>query len=298
MLGARIAQFLKDLNNEISDHNVYNGAAALAFYMMLSIFPAAIVVLGLLPYLPIPHLDQAIMDLVAQVLPRQSATLFTGVVKSVTSQRHGGLVSFGLLFLLWSASSGLYAIMQQLNITYEVKEGRPFWKVRATALLLMILFFILVVGGFGLIIGGGKIQGLLGNLIGWSGPLLVFFAIFRWVIVALLLLTAFATIYYFGPDVEQKFRFISPGSLFGVVFLALASIGFRVYVSNFSNYSATYGSLGAVIVLQMWFYIGGLIILAGSEVNVLLEHRDPAGKNKGQKVKSGARTGGKPGRRQ
>jgi membrane protein len=246
-----------------------------------------------LPYLPIPNLDKSILDLIGQVLPGQSASLFTGVVKQVTSQRNSGLLSFGLLFLLWSASSGLYAIMQQLNITHEVKEGRPFWKVRGTALILMVLFFVLVVGGFGLIIFGGVIQGRLANLIGLSKPLLIAFTLFRWAIVALLLLSAFATIYYFGPDVEQKFRFISPGSVIGVILLVLASLGFRFYVANFSNYTATYGSLGAVMVLLMWLYIGGLVILVGSEVNVLLEQRRPEGKEKGQKQKPKKR---RPGR--
>ena len=283
MFGAPVTKFLKDLHNEVSDHNVYNGAAALAFYMILSIFPAAIFLLSLLPYLPVPHLDKALMDLIKQFLPQQSATLFSGVVNQVTSQRSSGLLSFGLLFLLWSSSSGLYAVMQQLNITYEVKEGRPFWKIRGTALLLMVLFFILVIGGFALIVFGGVIQDWVGNSIGLRKPLLILFAAFRWVIIALLLLSAFAIIYYFGPDVEQKFRFISPGSLLGAVLLVLTSLGFRLYVADFSNYTATYGSLGAVIVLLMWLYIGGLVILVGSEVNVLLERRRPEGKDKGRK---------------
>lgn len=283
MYGVSIKKFAIDLYNEASDHNVYNGAAALAYYLMLSIFPAAIFILSLLPYLPIPHLEQAIMDLLKQVLPQQSASLFTGVVNEVVSTRSGGLLSFGIVFLLWSASSGLYAVMQQLNITYEVKEGRPFWKTRGEALLLMFLFFILVVGGFGLIIFGGVIQNWIAGFLGQSKPLLILFAAFRWIVLLVLLLLAFETIYYFGPDVEQKFRFISPGSVFGVVLLALASLGFRFYVTNFSNYGATYGSLGAVIVLLLWLYIAGLVILIGSEVNVLIEHRHPEGKKKGQK---------------
>ncbi len=278
-----IKKFILDLNNEVSDHNVYNGAAALAFYLILSIFPAAIVVLSALPYLPIPHLSRAILNLVSQVLPRQSAQLFTGVVNEVVSNRNGGLLSFGLIFTLWSATSGIYAIMQQLNITYEVKEGRPFWKVRGASIILLAIFFVLIVGGFSLIIGGGAIQGWAGDKIGPSKPLLILFAAFRWAIVALALLSAFSILYYFGPDVEQKFKFITPGSVLGLILLVLASLGFRFYVSNFSNYNATYGSLGAVIVLLMWFYIGGLVILVGSEVNVLLEQRHADGKRKGQK---------------
>lgn len=286
MFGGSVTKFARELYNEVSDHNVYNGAAALAFYMILSIFPAAIILLSLLPYLHIPNLDKAILGLIGQVLPGQSNTLFTGVVKQVTSQRHGGLLSFGLLFLLWSASSGLYAIMQQLNITHEVKEGRPFWKARGTALMLMVFFFILIVGGFGLIVSGGLIQGLLGGFIGLSKPLLIIFEVFRWAIVALILLLAFAIIYYFGPDVEQKLKIITPGSLFGVVFLVLASLGFRFYVSNFSNYGATYGSIGAVIVLLLWLYILGLVILVGSELNVMAQKRHLEGKEQGARRKA------------
>jgi membrane protein len=239
MLRTSVKKFLLDLNNEISDHNVYNGAAALAFYLILSIFPAAIVVLSTLPYLPIPNLSQAIL--------------------------------------------GIYAIMQQLNMIYEVKESRPFWKVRGGSIILLAVFFVLIVGGFSLIIGGGAIQNLLADKIGPSGPLLIFFSVFRWAIVALFLLSAFAILYHFGPDVEQKFKFITPGSVLGVILLVLASLGFRIYVTNFSDYNATYGSLGAVIVLLMWFYIGGLVILVGSEVNVLFEQSHPNGKRKGEK---------------
>lgn len=283
MYGVSTKQFVKDLNGEISNHNVYNGAAALAYYLMLSIFPTAIFLLSLLPYLPIPHLEQAIMDLLGQVLPQETAKLFTGVINDVVSNRHGGLLSFGLVFLVWSASSGLYAIMQQLNITYEVKEGRPFWKARGIALLLMALFLVLVVGGFSLIVFGGLIQDWVAGYLGRSKPLLLFFAGFRWTVVLAALLLAFATIYYFGPDVEQKFKFISPGSVFGVILLVIASLGFRIYVANFSNYSATYGSIGAVIVLQLWLYMVGMVILMGSEVNVLYEQYHPKGKEKGEK---------------
>lgn len=283
MQAASIKQFAIDLYNGISNHNVFNGAAALAYYLFLAIFPAAIVLLSILPYLPIPHLKQAIMELLGQALPKQSADLFTGIVNSVVSQRRGGLLSFGIIFVLWSSSSGLSAIMQQLNITYEVKDGRPYWKFHATALLLMVLFFILVIGGFSLIIFGGLIQGWLEGFLGAGKPVLIVFATVRWIIVVVFLLLAFAIVYYFGPDVEQKFRFISPGSIFGVVFLALASLGFQYYVSHFSNYSLTYGSIGAVIILQLWLYIAGMVLLLGAEVNVLYERSHPEGKDRGEK---------------
>ena len=279
-------QFLKDLYREISDDNVFNGAAALAYYLMLAIFPAAIFLLTLLPYLPVPNLSEAVMDLLRQAMPGEAANLFAGVVQNVTTQRRGGLLSFGLLFTLWSASSGLYAIMQQLNITYGVKEGRPFWKARGTALMLMLLFVLLVVGAFGLVVGGGMIQNMIASVLGRSQALLIFFAVFRWVVIVLLLLLGFAVVYYFGPDVEQRFRFITLGSTIGVILLIVTSLAFRFYVTGFSDYNATYGSLGAVIVLLLWLYITGLVILVGSEINALIEHYEPKGKEKGQKRES------------
>jgi membrane protein len=282
MSGVSLGQFLKEFWQEIQDDNVFSGAAALAYYLLLAIFPAMIFLLSILPYLPIPNLQQAIMDLLRQAMPEQSASFFEGTLKDVTSQRQGGLLTFGFLFTLWSASSGLYAVMEQLNITYDVKEGRPFWKTRGTAVLLMIFFFILVVGALAMIIFGGKIQDLLAGILGRKEWLLIFFATLRWIIIAVLLLLDFALIYYFGPDVEQEFRFITPGSIVGVILLGLTSLGFRFYISHFSNYNATYGSLGAMIILMLWLYIAGLVILIGSEINALTEDYLPEGKQKGE----------------
>lgn len=277
-------RFVTDLYSEIEDDNVFNGAAALAYYWMLAIFPAAIFLLSLLPFLPVPNLEGAIMDLLRQALPQEAATLFTDVVSEVTSTASGGLLSFGFLFTLWSASAGLYAIMQQLNITYDVKEGRSFLKARGISLLLTLMFLVMIVGAFALVIFGGVLQDWLAGFVGRSSLLLWFFAALRWVIIIGLVLLGFATIYYFGPDVEQKFQFITPGSILGALLLIGASVGFSYYVSNFGDYTATYGSIGAVIILLLWLYLAGLVILLGSEVNALLEHYNPEGKSKGEKT--------------
>ena len=173
--------------------------------------------------------------------------------------------------------------MQQLNITYDVKETRPFWKARGTAVLLTLLFAVLVAGAFALIVLGGVIQNWLGDAFGLGDGVLFFFAALRWVIIGALFMLGFALIYYFGPDVEQKFKFISPGAIIGTVVLAVASLAFRFYVDNFGNYSASYGSLGAVIILMLWLYIAGLVLLLGSEINSLAEHYAPEGKQKGEK---------------
>jgi membrane protein len=255
----------------MQDDRAFTGAAALAYFLLIAIFPGAIFVLSLLPYLSIPHMQQAIMDLLHQVLPAQSATLFEGTVQHLVSEKKGGLLTFGFIFTVWSASTGMYAIMQELNVAYDATERRPFWKVQGTAILLMLLFVLLVIGSLSLVIFGGVVQSWLASIIGWSRPLLIFFATLRWIIIGVSLLLGLAVIYRLGPDVNVKFRFISPGNVVATILIALASIGFRLYVLEFGkNYNATYGSLGAIIILMIWLYLAGIAILVGSEINALL----------------------------
>ncbi|MDI1449799.1 YihY/virulence factor BrkB family protein [Polyangium sp. 6x1] len=280
--------FFKDLYKEIREDQISTGAAALAYFLMLAIFPAAIFLLSLLPYLPIPDLEPAIMDLLRELMPTQAAELFTTTIDRVLSERRGGLLSVGLVGTLWAASNGLNAIIQQLNVTYDVRETRPFWKTRGMAVLLVLLFGALVVTAFGLIVFGGILQREVAELIGWSGALLKLFSAFRWLVILGFFLMAFATVYYFGPNVEQSFRFITPGAVLGVAVLVLSALGFRFYVENFGKYEATYGSLGAVIVLLLWLYVAGLVILLGSEVNSLLEHYAEGGKKKGERQLPGS----------
>jgi membrane protein len=275
--------FGKDLYKEISEDNVSNGAAALAYYLTLALFPALILLLGIVPYLPIDDVDQAIMEMLGQALPAEASKLLSGVVGEVVNTKSGGILSFGALATLWAASAGFVAIMQQLNITYDVTEGRSFIKVRFVAIALTVGVGLLMTVAFSSIVLGGVIQDWLVTSVGFEEPIASLFAVGRWVIIVVALLAAFAFTYYFGPDVEQKFKFVTPGSLLGVGVLVAASLLIRFYVSNFADYSKTYGSIGAVIVLMLWLYVTGLVLLLGSEVNALIEHYHPEGKDKGEK---------------
>ncbi len=280
--GVSMTRFFRELVSEIGDDDIFNGAAALGFYLTLAIFPAMIFVMAVIPYLPIADVDVAIMDVLVQVMPAQAADMFADVVDEVTNQRRGGLLSFGLLATLWATSSGMYAVMQQLNITYDVKESRGFVKARLTAIALSVLFAVLVLAAFSAIVLGGTLQGWLVSRFGFGDLVITLFAIARWVIIVAALLLMFALVYYLAPDVEQEFRYITPGAVLGVVLLSVASIGFGWYAQNFGNYDATYGSIGAVIVLMLWLYIAGIAILLGSEINALVEHHAAEGKLKGE----------------
>jgi membrane protein len=270
----RLKDFANDLWREILNDKVLDGAAVLAYFFLLAVFPAALITLSLLPSLSIPHLQEAILDLLHQVLPRQSANLFEVTVRYVASKGTAGLLTFELAFTLWSASTGVYAIMEQLNGIYELNERRPFWKARGTAILLMLALFLLVIGSLSLVIFGGVVQSWAASMIGWSHPLLIFFATLRWIIIAAGLLLALALIYRFGPDVNLPFRFISAGNVVAASLIALGSIGFRFYVSKFSDYSATYGNIAAMIILMLWMYLAGAALLVGGEIDAILHpHR-------------------------
>ncbi|HEU5410733.1 MAG TPA: YihY/virulence factor BrkB family protein [Candidatus Acidoferrales bacterium] len=253
----------------MNNHRVLDGAAVLAYFFLLAVFPAAIFALSLLPSLSIPHLQEAIVDLLRQILPQQSANLFEVTVRYVASEASGGLLTFGLLFSLWSASTGAYTIMEQLDIIHGVKDQRSFWKARGTAILLMLFFVLLVFGSLSLVIFAGVLQAWVASLIGWSHLLRIFFATLRWIIIIVALLLALAVTYRFGPDAKLKFRFISPGNVVAAILIALASIGLRLYVSEFGNYGATYGNLAAMIILMLWMYMAGIALLVGCEINAI-----------------------------
>jgi membrane protein len=277
-------RFFRELYQEINEDEIFNGAAALGFWLTLAIFPAMIVMMAVLPYLPIHRVDQEIMGLLRQALPESAAVMFAGVVQEITREQRGGLLSFGLLATVWAASAGMYAIMQQLNITYDVKEARSFLRARLTAIGLSALFAVLVIGAFSLVVLGETLQQWIASRFAVGATVLTLFMVFRWTMIALCLLLGFAFIYYLGPDVEQQFKFITPGSIIGTVLVIAASLAFKFYATNFGNYDATYGSIGAVIVLMLWLYLAGLVILFGSEINALIEHYAPEGKVKGEKA--------------
>lgn len=277
------------LLQKIREDDIGNGAAVLGFFLTLAIFPAMILTMALLPYLPISNVGQAIMDLLTQALPPQAADMFGDVVRDVTQQPRGGLLSFGLVATLWATSTGMYAIMQQLNKIYGVGEGRGFLRGRWVAIWLSLLFVGLVILAFSLIVLGGVLQDTIGAHFGAPDWLRNLFALMRWVIIASALVLGFALIYYLAPNVKQRFTVTTSGSLVGSMLLVISSLAFARYVENFGNYSATYGSIGAVIVLMLWLYMAGLSILLGAELNTLNHRR---GEAEVQPDRRSGRTGG------
>jgi membrane protein len=274
MLNHFSKRFVKQLLFELADARLQNGAAALAFYSMLAIFPTAIFALSLLPYLPIPDLQRAIFDLLGELMPREAAQLFNDTVHKIVSERHTGLLSFGLLFGVWSATSGVLATLEQLDVVRREEHRRSSLRARGRAFLLLIPLSLLIVTTFGLVIFGGVLQAWIGGALGWSPVLIACFATFRWVVITAAILATIAFMYRVGPTRSRPFRLFSPGAIFATLWLMLISFAFRFYVNEFGSYDAVYGSLGAAIALLVWLFVAAWMFLMGAAIDELA--REPA----------------------
>jgi membrane protein len=279
--GLSITELSKRVAKGVYNDNAIGQAAQLAYYFLFALFPFLLFLVTLLGFLPLA-MDE-IMGLLASVMPGDVISLVQENVRTLVIQQRGGLLSFGILTALWTSSSAVAAIMDNLNHAYGVQEGRPIWKVWGIALLLVLGLSSLLMVSVVLLIFGPQIGGLLAYRIGLGAEFEIIWNIARWPIIIAFLIVAMANIYYFAPDVEQNWRWITPGSIFAILAWIGVSLGFSVYVSQFGSYNKVYGSIGTFIVLMTWMYLMGFVILVGGEINAAIEHAAQLGKDPGDK---------------
>lgn len=218
----------------------------------------------------------------AVLLPGQANDQVNRIIDQL-QQREGALLSVGIVVALWSASAGVRSTMNALNTAYGVEEGRPAWKRYPLSIIYTIGLAAMLLLAAGLMILGPQVMGWLAGQIGFEQLFVAIWIWIRWPVAVLLLMQAVAVVYYVMPDVEQKFRFITPGSILAVVIWIAASLEFGYYTQNFANYNATYGSIGAVIILLFYFYLSAAVLLFGAEMNAMIEHHSPEEKDPGKK---------------
>ena len=281
--GMRVTTLIKRVWHEINEDYVWCYAAQLAYYFLFSLFPFFIFLAALLAYIPIPNLMDQIMALLGQFLPGAVLDMVKDNVIELVTQPRGGLLSLGIVLALWTAASAMAAMTDSLNRAYGVKEGRPFWRVRVVAVLLTIGLAALMLSSMVLLIFGSELGSLIAWKIGLGTAFDAAWLVLRWPIIVFLMMFGAALIYYFAPDVEQEWRWITPGAVFAVLAWIVMSLIFAWYVDNFGNYSVTYGSIGAVIILLTWMYFTGFFLLVGGEINAEIEHAAVSGKAKGKK---------------
>lgn len=259
----------------INRNDLINRAYELAYNFLLAVFPMLLFLLGLLGLFASEgsRLRNDLFFYLQLVIPPTAYQLLVQTLNEITGNTTSGKITFGLLFALYSGSSGMTQLISTLNAAYEVRESRSWLKVHLISVGLTLGISVLIIAALFLVVAGGQIAASIGHGAGLGAAALVAIRFLQWLIALALVVFAFATIYYFGPNVhEQHWYWITPGSVVGVALWAISSAGLRAYLHFFNSYSKTYGSLGAVIVLMLWFYVTGLALLIGSQINATIEH--------------------------
>jgi membrane protein len=282
--GGSLKNFLRDLRilcsfavlkkaiQEFQRDDVPGLAGQLAYYLILALFPFILVLVSLMGMFSSENLAEEVLGYFQQVMPPQVYEIIDTYTSDIISGNNPrpGLFSIGLLITIWSASGAFAALINALNKAYDVEETRPFWKVRGIAILMTLGLSVLVLVGVLLMVAGYPIGLAVADILGLGNVFELVWGIIRWPVALLFLVTVVALLYYFAPDADQPFRWITPGGFIGVALWVLASVGFSIYVSNFGSYDKTYGSIGAVIILLLYLYISSLVVLFGAELNATL----------------------------
>jgi membrane protein len=288
--GLTTVQLGKRVYKEFDNDEVLTRSAALSYYFMGALIPMLFFLVSCLGIFGKSHdLRHSLFTYIQQFMPPDAFSILQKTMREVVTHSSGLKLAIGLVLALWSGSGGMRSIMDALNRCYHVKESRPLWKSVPLSMALTAAISALTIAALVIVLYGGAIAQFVGDHTGLSSITVLLWKGVQWPLAFFFVVLAFATIYYWAPDADQQWAWITPGSLTGVILWIAASICFRVYLHYFNSYGKTYGSLGAVIVLLLWLYITGMAILVGGEINSEIENAaakrgHPEAKDEGEKA--------------
>ncbi len=257
------------------EDDIYNRAYELAYNFLIAVFPLMLFLMAFFG-LSVSEGAQLRYDLFRyfqEILPPLAYDLLQQTVTEVIQRSNGGKLTFGLLLALYAGSSGTTQLMSTLNIAHQVRETRSWIKVRLISLGLTLVISMLIIVASLLVLAGGFLAEFLGREIGWSSIIIAGWKALQWIMSIAFVLVAYAGVFYFGPNLTtRRWHWITPGSVVGVGLWLAASGALRLYLHFITSYSKSYGSVGAVIILLLWFHVTGLAFLIGAEVNSVIGH--------------------------
>ena len=277
-------ELAKRTAKEIWADDLLNLAAQQAYYFFFALFPALLTFISIASFFPIENLVGEVVAALGRFAPPDVLRIITEQIKQISQSGHGGVLTFAFLLTIWSSSGAMVSIITTLNAAYDITEARPLWKVRliAMALTLGMAFFILV--SIALVLVGPTLGEQLAIKLYMGAAFKWAWWIIQWPVVFALVASGIGLVYYFAPDAEQEWIWITPGSVVATILWVVVSLGLKMYITYVGNFNETYGTLGGIIVLLTWFYLSGLAILTGAELNAELEHASSYGKDVGEKV--------------
>lgn len=255
--------------NEIKRDILPLRAAAIAFSFFIAIFPAIIFLITLIPHIPVPGFQDNLIGLIETFIPKNSQDI---LITTITTQR-GDLLSFGFILALWFSTNGMVAVMNTFDKASPIFRKRSWIQKRIVAGKLTLLLFLLVIFTVIMIIWGNSMTYYLAKQMHLKDTIMFpILQIIRWLIILLLFFNSISFIYYYGPAVKEKWRFVSTGSTVATILIMIVSLVFSWYLNNFSRYNDVYGSIGTIIVLLLWIYANSYVLLIGFEINASIHY--------------------------
>ena len=270
-LGIPIFELMNRTVKEVIDDDCVSIAAQLAYYFALALFPALLFVVALASYLPFNVINDVVSAL-APIAPEEVLTIIRKQLESIVAGEETSLLTIGILGALWSSSGAMTSIVSALNTAYDIPETRPWWKVRIVAIGLTLALVVFVLLSFTLVVTGPNAGRYLAEWLGLPNVFDTVWRVVRWPLVFTLAASGIAIVYYYAPNAEQEWVWVTPGSILATVLWVFFSLAFRFYVTRVGDFAATYGALAGAAILLLWLYFSGLALLIGGELNSEIEH--------------------------
>jgi membrane protein len=270
-LGVPPTELARRTFREVVDDDCTGIAAQLAYYLALALFPALLFIVALGSYLPFQVVGD-IINALRPIAPPEVLKIIRGQLDSIVGGQQTGLLTVGVIAALWSSSAALISIVSALNKAYDVPETRPWWKVRLVAIGLTLALAVFVLLAFSLIVAGPTAGRWIASFVGLSDAFDTVWRLARWPLAFGLASLGIAIVYYYAPDADQDWVWITPGAIAATLLWIVFSMVFRVYVTRVNDYTATYGALAGAALLLLWLYVSSLAVLIGGELNSEIEH--------------------------
>ncbi len=246
-------------------------ASAIAYNFFLALFPMIILIFTIIPYIPIHHFPDLLMENIRTLMPEHVFKTVRSTIDDIIRRPRGGLLSFGFIMTIYFSSNGINSIIDAFNKSAHTQETRKWIKQRMVCLILVLILSLMLFISITLI----SINTTLLHFLMSKGILKSYFTYYlilsvKWIILMALIYFGNSFLYYLGPAKSEQYKFFSPGSTLSTLLIIITSVGFNFYINNFSKYNALYGSIGTLIVLMIWIYLNALIVLVGYELNAII----------------------------
>lgn len=264
-------EVMKRTVREIGEDDCLGLAAQLAFYFLMALFPALLFLVALIGYVPVENAFNELLAALGSVAPRQLVELLRAQLAQIAEGRQASLLTLGIVGAIWSSSAAMVAIIDALNRAYDVTEWRPWWKRRLVAIGLTIALALFIIISFTLVLIGPTMALRVAEWLRVGPAVALVWGLIRWPVIIACVIFSVDLVYHFAPNRRGCWAWITPGSVLATALWIVSSLAFKLYVTNFGTYTATYGAIGGAIVTMLWFYVSSIAILVGAELNGVIE---------------------------